>query len=197
MFNDYLLSGGRLNIKMLSYQYRDSHVKDKTVSPTVLSLTWESPYLGKTCLYIETGPWPLSYLWHAFTKKNKFIHVLSLSAGSSSDPYSACHCSDACTCICNIWLYWTSCLDGTGPCMQRLNFEPIKSADRTRSGSQNSSDPCCWVMFGFKDHNRESECSWKQRFCPFEKMRNMSCIVHLCHVTTYRWVTARKTQLHC
>ena len=24
--------GGRLNIKMLSYQYRDSHVKDKTVS---------------------------------------------------------------------------------------------------------------------------------------------------------------------
>ena len=40
--------GGRLNIKMPSYQYRDSHVKDKTVSPTVLSLTWESPYLGKT-----------------------------------------------------------------------------------------------------------------------------------------------------
>ena len=31
--------GGRLNVKMLSYQYRDSHVKDKTVSPTVLSLT--------------------------------------------------------------------------------------------------------------------------------------------------------------
>ena len=31
---------GRLNIKMPSYQFRDSHVKDKTVSPTVLSLTW-------------------------------------------------------------------------------------------------------------------------------------------------------------
>ena len=28
----YLVPGGRLNIKMLSYQYRDSHVKDKTVS---------------------------------------------------------------------------------------------------------------------------------------------------------------------
>ena len=40
-----------LNIKMPSYQYRDSHVKDNTVSPTVLSLTWEFPYLGKTVLY--------------------------------------------------------------------------------------------------------------------------------------------------
>ena len=47
--------GGRLNIKMSSYQYRDSHVKDKTVSPTVLSLTWESPITGKDGIYIETG----------------------------------------------------------------------------------------------------------------------------------------------
>ena len=42
------LSGGRLNIKMSSYQYRDSHVKDKTISLTILSLTWESAYLGKS-----------------------------------------------------------------------------------------------------------------------------------------------------
>ena len=49
-------SGGRLNIKMSSYQYRDSHVKDKTVSPTVLSLTWESPYLGKTVFLLSRGP---------------------------------------------------------------------------------------------------------------------------------------------
>ena len=48
--------GGRLNIKMSSYQYRDSHVKDKTVSPTVLSLTWESPYLGKTVFILRRGP---------------------------------------------------------------------------------------------------------------------------------------------
>ena len=48
--------GGRLKIKMQSYQYRDSHVKDKTVSSTVLSLTRESAYLGKDGLYIETGP---------------------------------------------------------------------------------------------------------------------------------------------
>ena len=48
--------GGRLNIKMPSYQYRDSHVKDKTVSPTVLSLTWESPYMGKTVFILRRGP---------------------------------------------------------------------------------------------------------------------------------------------
>ena len=36
----------------------DSHVKDKTVSPTVLSLTWESPYLGKTVFILRRGPVP-------------------------------------------------------------------------------------------------------------------------------------------
>ena len=41
---------------MSSYQYRDSHVKDKTVSPTVLSLTWESPYLGKTVFILRRDP---------------------------------------------------------------------------------------------------------------------------------------------
>ena len=41
---------------MLSYQYRHSHVKDKTVSPTVLSLTWESSYLGKTVFILRRGP---------------------------------------------------------------------------------------------------------------------------------------------
>ena len=57
---DYLMpgkrSGGGLNIKMSSYQYRDPHVKDKTVSPTVLSLTWESPYLEKTVFILRRGP---------------------------------------------------------------------------------------------------------------------------------------------
>ena len=46
---------GRLNIKMSSYQYRDHHVKYKTVSPTVLSLTWESPYLGKMVFILRQG----------------------------------------------------------------------------------------------------------------------------------------------
>ena len=52
-------TGGRLNIKMLSYHYRHSHVKDKTVSSTVLSLTWESPYLGKMVFILGQGPGPL------------------------------------------------------------------------------------------------------------------------------------------
>ena len=43
---------GRLNIKMPFYQYRDSHVKDKTVS----SFTWESPYLRKTVFILRPGP---------------------------------------------------------------------------------------------------------------------------------------------
>ena len=41
---------------MPSYQYRDPHVKDKTVSPTIFSLTWESPYLGKTVFILRRGP---------------------------------------------------------------------------------------------------------------------------------------------
>ena len=49
------LPGDHLSIRMPSYQYKHLNVKDKTVSPSVLSLTWESPYLGKS-LYIETGP---------------------------------------------------------------------------------------------------------------------------------------------
>ena len=48
-------TGGRLNIKKSSYQYRDSHVEDKTVSPTVLSLTLESPYPGKTVFIFLDG----------------------------------------------------------------------------------------------------------------------------------------------
>ena len=36
--------GPRLNIKTIFPRYGDSHVKDKTVGETVLSLTWESLY---------------------------------------------------------------------------------------------------------------------------------------------------------
>ena len=50
---------------MVSYQYRDSHVKDKTVSPTVLSLTWESPYLEKMVFILSRGSklWSGSNIW--------------------------------------------------------------------------------------------------------------------------------------
>ena len=46
---------GRLNIKMPSNQYKDSHVKDKTVSQTVYSLTWESSYPRKTVFILGRG----------------------------------------------------------------------------------------------------------------------------------------------
>ena len=46
---------GCLSIKMLSYQHGNPHVKDKTVSRQ--SLTWESPYLGKTVFILRRGPW--------------------------------------------------------------------------------------------------------------------------------------------
>ena len=49
-------SGDRLSIKMSSYQYRDPHVKDKDDLATVLSLTWESPYLRKTIFILRRGP---------------------------------------------------------------------------------------------------------------------------------------------
>ena len=42
--------GGRLNIKMLSFQYNDPQYRDLT---TVLSLTWESPFLERRSLYWE------------------------------------------------------------------------------------------------------------------------------------------------
>ena len=72
---------GRLNIKKSSYQYRDSHVKDKTVSPTVLSLAWESLYLGKTVFILRRAPGHLAqkYLWCSSAPLRQIGHeVLSV-----------------------------------------------------------------------------------------------------------------------
>ena len=46
--------GGLLSIKMSSHQYRNPHVNDGLM--TVLSLTWESPYLGKMVFILRWGP---------------------------------------------------------------------------------------------------------------------------------------------
>ena len=51
-----VLTRGRLNTNMPFYQCMDSHVKDTTVSPTVLSLTWESPDLRKTVFILGRSP---------------------------------------------------------------------------------------------------------------------------------------------
>ena len=59
-----MYAGGRLNIKMSSYQYRDQHVKDKTVSrPSKRSRDRQIFNMGilipgKDDLYIESGPRP-------------------------------------------------------------------------------------------------------------------------------------------
>ena len=46
----------RLNINMWYYKYRDSHVKDKTVSrPSYLY--YGNPHTWKDGLYMEMGPW--------------------------------------------------------------------------------------------------------------------------------------------
>ena len=58
---------GRLSIKMSSYHYRDPHVKGKTV----LSLTWESSYLGKMIFILRRRPG-----WKAV----KFTYVADLTA---------------------------------------------------------------------------------------------------------------------
>ena len=82
---------------MPSYQYKDSHVKDKTVSPTVLSLTWES-IPGKDGFYIETGPrWSDHYRYHITELKGRKMISYSIitivsstgSSGSSSSSSSS------------------------------------------------------------------------------------------------------------
>ena len=50
------LPGDRLDIKMLSYQYRDPRVKDKMVSP-LSYLQHGNPHTWKDHLCTEMGPW--------------------------------------------------------------------------------------------------------------------------------------------
>ena len=66
-------SGGRLNKKDGLTRYGNSHVKDKTVSPTVLSLTWESPYLGKTVFILRRGP-------HSYKNKEQKVYIRESTA---------------------------------------------------------------------------------------------------------------------
>ena len=62
-------SGTHLNIKMLSYQYRNSHYEYKTVT-TVLSLEWISPYLEKPPLYWDGARMPTRSI-----RKQRWRHV--------------------------------------------------------------------------------------------------------------------------
>ena len=52
----FVFSLGHLNMKMSSYEYRDPHVKDKTVS-RLSYFSHGNPESGKDGLYIETRSW--------------------------------------------------------------------------------------------------------------------------------------------
>ena len=64
-------AGGHLSIKMSSYRYRDPYVKDKTV--TVLSLTRESPYLGKMVFILRWEAQVLNIWCQAITQTSDGI----------------------------------------------------------------------------------------------------------------------------
>ena len=49
-FMRWIPGGSQYKVKMTCYQYRDPHVV------TVLSLTWESPYLGKIVIILRWDP---------------------------------------------------------------------------------------------------------------------------------------------
>ena len=67
-----LRTGGRLNIKMSSYQCWDSHVKVKTVS---------RPYLGKTSLYWDRAQVVWRFRWLPLSGISELMVVNWLSAG--------------------------------------------------------------------------------------------------------------------
>ena len=94
---------------MLSYHYRDSHVKDKTVSPTVLSLTWESSYLGKTVFILNRDPGSLP----ALTSSSWSLSLSSAAAaaglvmcGMSSEPRREHTCTARLNPTPSIWATW-------------------------------------------------------------------------------------------
>ena len=71
--------GGRLNKKDGLTRYGDSHVKDKTVSPTVLSLTWKSPYVDKTVFILRRAqytpiPPTVERRYNELKPGNTYIH---------------------------------------------------------------------------------------------------------------------------
>ena len=68
-------TGGRLNIKMSSYSIGIPMLKRRR-SHDLLSLAWESPYLGKT-VFILTGPWSVSHMASGFCIMNRWRLVES------------------------------------------------------------------------------------------------------------------------
>ena len=60
-------TGGQSQYKDVFLPVYGYHVKEKDGLATVLSLTWESPYLGKTVLILKRIPVRLQLLyWYSF-----------------------------------------------------------------------------------------------------------------------------------
>ena len=60
-------TGGRLNIKMPSYQYMDSHVKEKPGLTDRLIFNMGIPYLEKTAFILRQ----FRALWPGVTRENR------------------------------------------------------------------------------------------------------------------------------
>ena len=79
---------GRLNIMILSYQYTDPHVKDKTVSDRLI-FNMGIPIAEKDGLFIETGPSQAAsgaipvWLWLPF---HVAMDILQMASGSHESP---------------------------------------------------------------------------------------------------------------
>ena len=109
----FLAAGGRLNIKMSSYQYRDSHVKDKTVSPTVSSLTWEFPYLGKTVLMLRPPPLGASAATRSSINTSIILQYLAGPYYLGQPSYTISTLDNAVSSMIAVWDGSKKVLDGT------------------------------------------------------------------------------------
>ena len=94
--------GGRLNIKMLSYQYRDPHVKDKTVSPPSYLQHRNQPTWERQSLYwdgaqnLPVNIIPTDDLVSLLSNRISLVHGLRIKWRSGSLVYNLCHAEKAC-----------------------------------------------------------------------------------------------------
>ena len=147
---------------MSSYQYRHSHVKDKTVSPTVLSLTWESPYLGKTVFILRQGPGsPFSdspATSHSVLVIEKWSFVDEITYILQREPYHLC------TTKCNHFLAWGFISPSCHHAKKSLFIIAISSVKRSKAKHVESIRYCkvlAEMLPRRSTKNTNSECvSW-------------------------------------
>ena len=84
--------GPHLNIKTVFSRYGDSHVKDKTVGETVLSLTWESLYWLDDIFILRRPPGG-NYGFHGCTSITYLtaVRLMRLTDANGSPIIHSCH----------------------------------------------------------------------------------------------------------